>query len=75
MNRGTVKKFDDQKGYGFIRAEGVPEDIFVHYSAIKAAHGTFRTLMPGDVVEFRLKRDQKGMKAIDVTRVESAHAY
>ena len=66
MATGTVKWFNDQKGYGFIKQEGVTEDIFVHHTAIKMEG--FRTLAPGEVVEFEVKKDQNGLKAINVTR-------
>lgn len=67
--RGTVRAFDAQKGYGFIRLEGNPEDIFVHQREIRM--DGFRTLDPGDVVEFKLRRDAKGLKAFDVIRVQA----
>src|SRR5437867_9888726 len=52
MARGTVKWFNDQKGYGFISAEGF-QDVFVHFSAIEG-YG-FRTLHEGEQVEFEVK--------------------
>jgi len=67
---GTVRSFDDSRGYGFIRVEGVPEDIFVHHQSIKMSG--FRSLSPGDTVEFRIARDEKGWKARDVVRVSPA---
>ncbi len=67
--RGTVRAFDNQKGYGFIRLEGNPEDIFVHQREIRMEG--FRTLDPGDTVEFKLRRDAKGLKAFDVVRVQA----
>jgi len=66
MATGTVKWFNDQKGYGFIKQEGVTEDIFVHHTAIKMEG--FRTLAPGEVVEFEVKKDDKGLKAVNVVR-------
>ena len=66
MATGTVKWFNDQKGYGFIKQDGVVEDIFVHHTAIKM--DGFRTLAPGEVVEFEIKKDDKGLKAVNVTR-------
>ncbi len=66
---GTVRAFDNQKGYGFIRMEGNPEDIFVHHREIRM--DGYRTLDPGDVVEFKLRRDAKGLKAFDVVRVKA----
>lgn len=54
MARGTVKWFSDQKGYGFIQAEGSEDsDVFVHFSAIEGQG--FRTLHEGETVEFELK--------------------
>ena len=66
METGTVRWFNDQKGYGFVQQDGVSEDIFVHHTAIKMEG--FRTLTMGDVVEFDINRDEKGMKAVNVTR-------
>ena len=61
---GTVKWFNNTKGYGFIeRSEG--EDVFVHYSAIKG--GGFRTLNEGQQVEFTVTKGPKGLQAEDVT--------
>jgi CspA family cold shock protein len=69
MLRGAVRMFDNQKGYGFIRMEGNPEDIFVHHREIRMEG--YRALDPGDVVEFKLRRDAKGLKAFDVVRVQA----
>jgi CspA family cold shock protein len=63
---GTVKWFNDKKGYGFIsRTSG--EDVFVHHSAI-VAEG-FRSLAEGDPVEFEIKQDQKGQAAANVRKI------
>ena len=70
MATGTVKWFNDQKGFGFIKQDDVNEDIFVHHTAIKMEG--FRTLGPGEPVEYELKQDDKGFKAINVTRGEQA---
>lgn len=63
---GTVKFFIDTKGFGFIRAEGVEEDIFVHFSSI-VAEG-HRTLTDGQKVEFDLEKDGKTgkLRAVNV---------
>jgi cold shock protein len=63
---GTVKWFNDAKGYGFIAREGGP-DVFVHFSAIQM--GGFRSLAEGDKVEFEIVQGQKGPQAADVTKV------
>jgi len=67
MARGTVKWFNDQKGYGFIEQEGGGGDVFVHYSSI-AGEG-FKTLAEGEEVEFELTQGPKGAKAENVSRL------
>ena len=63
---GVVKWFNDAKGYGFIDAEN-RVNIFVHYSKI-IGEG-FKTLQEGDVVEFDLYENEKGLQALNVERV------
>lgn len=62
--QGTVKWFNDAKGFGFIEREG-EDDVFVHFSAISAQG--YRTLKEGQRVEFTLARTAKGFQAADVT--------
>jgi len=62
---GTVKWFNDSKGYGFIEQSN-GDDVFVHFSAI-VAEG-FRTLAEGDQVEFELQETDKGLQASNVVR-------
>ena len=64
--KGTVKWFNESKGYGFIARES-GDDVFVHYSAIRGEG--FRTLNEGDRVEFVITQGQKGPAASDVTVV------
>ncbi len=66
--QGTVKWFDNQKGFGFIVGDDLP-DIFVHYSAIEMSG--FRTLRQGDPVQFELVESPKGLQARNVARVDS----
>jgi cold shock protein len=66
MATGTVKWFNDAKGYGFITQEG-GEDVFVHYSAIQAQG--FKSLAEGDRVEFEVTRGPKGLQAANVRKV------
>ena len=66
MARGTVKWFNDHKGYGFITAEGQP-DVFVHFSAIQG--NGFRTLHEGENVEFEIKASERGAEASQVIKV------
>ena len=66
MNKGTVKWFNNQKGYGFISDEQ-GNDVFVHYSGI-AADG-FKSLEEGQAVEFEVTEGEKGPQAVNVVRL------
>lgn len=63
--KGTVKWFNDSKGYGFIQQPD-GEDVFVHFSAIEAEG--FRTLAEGESVEFEVRDSDKGLQAANVVR-------
>jgi CspA family cold shock protein len=65
-NTGTVKWFNDAKGFGFITMEG-GEDVFVHFSAIQGQG--FRTLAEGSRVEFDVVQGPKGLQAANVTPI------
>ena len=65
MATGTVKWFNDAKGFGFITQES-GEDVFVHFSAIQAQG--FKSLAEGDKVEFEVTRGPKGHQAANVRR-------
>jgi CspA family cold shock protein len=66
MQKGTVKWFNDAKGFGFITPESGP-DVFVHHTAIVASG--FRTLAEGEAVEFEVVQGPKGLQAANVTKV------
>ena len=66
MEQGTVKWFNDAKGYGFISRQ-TGEDVFVHFSAIQM--DGFKTLVEGQTVEFEVKTGDKGLAASSVMRV------
>lgn len=66
MTEGTVKWFNDQKGFGFIEREG-DTDVFVHHSAITGSG--FKTLGEGDSVTFDVEQGAKGPSAKNVVRV------
>ncbi len=66
MINGTVKWFNESKGYGFISRED-GSDVFVHYASIDG--GGFKTLMEGDAVNFEIEDGSKGPKAINVVKL------
>jgi CspA family cold shock protein len=65
MSNGSVKWFNDAKGYGFITSdEG--SDVFVHFSAIQG--DGFRSLAEGDAVSFDIEKGPKGLQAVNVVK-------
>ncbi len=66
MAQGTVKWFNDAKGYGFITQENGP-DLFVHHSEIQSSG--FRSLAEGERVEFTVTQGQKGPQASQVRKI------
>ncbi len=66
MATGTVKWFNDKKGFGFISQDN-GDDVFVHQTSIEGEG--FRTLAEGDKVEFEVIKDQKGYKATKVRKL------
>jgi CspA family cold shock protein len=69
MASGTVKWFNDSKGYGFIAPEDGSKDVFVHFSNI--AGDGFKTLNEGAKVEYEVREGAKGPEALNVTPVAS----
>lgn len=67
MATGTVKWFNESKGFGFIEQDGGGGDVFVHYSAITGSG--FKTLVEGDRVSFDVVKGQKGLQAENVKKV------
>jgi CspA family cold shock protein len=67
MAQGTVKRFNDDKGYGFITPEEGGEDVFVHYSGI--AGDGFKSLDEGTKVSYETTQGRKGLQAENVSRV------
>ena len=66
MNKGTVKWFNNQKGFGFISDEQ-SNDVFVHYSGIQS--NGFKSLEEGQEVEFEVIEGQKGPQAVNVVKL------
>lgn len=69
MATGTVKWFNDSKGYGFITPEGGGKDLFVHHSNI--AGSGFKSLTEGAKVEFEPEQGPKGPQAVNVVPAQS----
>ncbi len=65
---GTVKWFNESKGYGFIEQESGP-DVFAHHSNISGDSGGFKVLMEGQKVEFTVTQGQKGPQAENIVTV------
>ena len=65
MATGTVKWFNESKGFGFISPSDGSADVFVHFSAIQGSG--FRTLVEGQAVEFDVEQGPKGLQAANVT--------
>ncbi len=68
MEKGTVKWFNDAKGFGFITRDGAP-DVFVHHTAIMSEG--FRSLVEGEQVEFEVVQGPKGLQAANVRKVRA----
>jgi CspA family cold shock protein len=66
LNKGTVKWFNAEKGYGFIQMED-GEDVFVHFSAIQGEG--FKSLDEGQAVEFEITQGERGAQAANVTKL------
>ena len=67
MATGSIKWFNDAKGFGFITQEDNNEDVFVHFSAIQSTG--FRSLSEGQKVSFETETGPKGLQAINVTTI------
>ncbi|SPF45926.1 DNA-binding transcriptional repressor [Syntrophobacter sp. SbD1] len=67
MAQGTVKWFNDQKGFGFITVEDGGKDVFVHHSGIEASG--FKSLSEGDSVSFEIEQGAKGPSAVRVKKL------
>ena len=66
MPQGTVKWFNEEKGFGFISPEDGNEDVFVHHSGV--AGTGFKSLNEGEKVTYELTRGKKGMQAVNISK-------
>ena len=69
MATGTVKWFNNRKGWGFIQAVDWEEDVFVHFSAITG--GGFKSLIAGQQVSFETEKGDRGLHAVKVRALEA----
>ena len=67
MHRGSVKWFNNAKGYGFIVSDSFDEDLFIHYSAINVEG--YKTLKAGQAVTFDVVPGKRGLHATDITPI------
>jgi|EP00979_Chaetoceros_neogracilis_P019302 CspA family cold shock protein len=65
---GTVKWFNEEKGFGFITQDDADDDVFAHFSAIQS--DGFRTLIEGEAVSFDVEQGQKGPQAVNIQKTE-----
>ena len=72
VNTGTVKWFNNRKGYGFIRLDSGDNDVFVHYSAIKTEIREYISLNKNDKVKFEVTETSKGLEARNVVVVKKS---
>ena len=68
IQTGTVKWFDDGKGFGFITPEAGGKDVFAHYSEIKTGNG-FKSLQENQRVEFEVRQGAKGLQAANIRAI------
>lgn len=67
MSKGTIKWFNDQKGYGFITPEDGSADVFAHYQEIQ--EDGFKSLAEGQAVSFEVESSPKGPKAVNIKKI------
>jgi cold shock protein len=67
MAKGTVKWFNNSKGYGFLTPEDGSQDVFVHHSSIQGEG--YKSLDEGQTVEFEVQQGQKGPEAVNVAKM------
>ena len=67
MEKGTVKWFDNSKGYGFVSRENGGKDVFVHHNAIQGTG--YKSLEEGQRVEFEVTQGPKGDQAVNVVKI------
>ncbi|MBS7326571.1 MAG: cold shock domain-containing protein [Thiopseudomonas sp.] len=71
MLKGTVKWFNNSKGYGFIVAQSCTEELFAHYSSIQM--DGYKSLKAGQAVQFETRQGAKGTNAVNITPLQTEH--
>ena len=74
MPQGTVKWFNNEKGYGFVTPDDGSEDLFVHYTGI-AGGGGFKSLDEGEKVTYEAVQGRRGIQAENVSRVPNGRSF
>ncbi len=71
MPTGKIKWFSADKGYGFIKQDASSQDVFVHWTAVDGL-GDYEELRDGEPVEFEVEKTDRGLKAVNVKRLEQS---
>lgn len=69
MPKGKVKWFSADKGFGFIKQDDSPQDVFVHWTAVEGL-GNYEELRDNEPVEYEVEKTDRGLKALNVRRIE-----
>ena len=74
MPTGKIKWFNPDKGFGFIEQDAGDKDVFVHWTSVQGL-GNYESMREGEPVSFEIEETDRGLKAVDVKRLEQEEAY